>query len=316
MNKSDKYYLKKGKLELSMLEDEENEYVADSKREDETGDLFKNFRFEHTKRFGEVREKTQQKPEETLKMNKDIYNTLHTMGQFLTKIEPQISNVPVKKSMNSAKAQRLEQIVSSIKVQKIELPPVTTKENPLKSLYISKADQIKEINETVNIPSIDRTKIKMESTQRESKETFSDTRRIDTAELEELAIHLDYRRQEVEDRQMVEALSEEEVKLEEALKRERDIEAQIESAYKQARQMAVSNNEEIISIEECLKIKPEIEDHLNKLLDKSEGESILDQDNIDKILSSFFKSKGIEYTFSKELKKHIEKHITAIKNYK
>lgn len=315
MNKSDKYYLKKGKLELSMLEDEENEYAAESKRKDEMGDLFKNFGFEHTKRFGEVCKKTQQKPEETLKMNKDIYNTLHTMGQFLTKIEPKISNVPVKKSMNSAKAQKLEQIASSIKVQKIELPPVTTKENPLKSLHISKADQIKEINEAVNIPPIDRIQIKTESTQRESKETFSDTRRIDTAALEELAINLDYRRQEVEDEEMAEVLSEEQAKLEEASKRERDIEAQIEAAYKQASQMVVSSNEE--AMKEYLKIKPiEIEEHLNRLLHKSEGDSILDQESIDKILSSFFKSKEVEYTLSRGLKKHIEKHITAIKNYK
>lgn len=314
MNKFDKYYLKKGKLELSMLEDEENEDVGDSKRKDETGDLFKNYGFEHTKRFGKIREKMQQKPEETLKMNKDIYNTLHTMGKILTKIEPQISNVPIKKSMNLVKAQKLEQIASSIKVQKIELPPVTSKENALKSLYISKADQIKEINETVSIPLIDRNQIKMESIQRESREAFSDTRRIDAAELEELAINLDYRRQEVEDKQMIETLSEEQAKLEEVLKNEGDIEAQIESIYKEASQMAVLNNEEMM--EECLKIRPiEIEEPLNRLLNKSERNSLLEQENIDRILSSFFKPKEQEYAVSRELKEHIEKHITAIKNY-
>ena len=305
MNKFDKYYLKKGKLELSMLEDEENEDV---------GDLFKNSGFEYTKTFEEVCEKTQQKPEETLKMNKDIYNTLHTMGKILTKIEPQISNVPIKKSMNLAKAQKLEQIASSIKVQKIELPPVTSKENALKSLYISKADQIKEVNETVNIPLIDRNQIKVESIQRESREALSDTRRIDTAELEELAINLDYRRQEVEDKQMIETLNEEQAKLEKALKNERDIEAQIESIYKEASQIVVLNNEEMM--EECLRIRPiEIEEPLNKLLNKSERDSLVEQENIDRILSSFFKPKEEEYAVSRELKEHIEKHITAIKNY-
>lgn len=305
MNKFDKYYLKKGKLELSMLEDEENEDV---------GDLFKNDGLEHTKKFEEVCEKTQQKPEETLKMNKDIYNTLHTMGKILTKIEPQISNVPIKKSMNLAKAQKLEQIASSIKVQKIELPPITSKENALKSLYISKADQIKEVNEMVNIPLIDRNQIKVESIQRESREALSDTRRIDTAELEELAINLDYRRQEVEDKQMIETLNEEQAKLEKALKNERDIEAQIESIYKEASQIVVLNNEEMM--EECLRIRPiEIEEPLNKLLNKSERDSLVEQENIDRILSSFFKPKEEEYAVSRELKEHIEKHITAIKNY-
>lgn len=306
MNKFDKYYFKKGKLELSMLEDEEHEDV---------GDLFKNKGIEHTKRFAEVSEETQQKLEETLKMNKDIYNTLHTMGKFLTKIEPQISNVPSKKSMNLTKAQKLEEIASSIKVQKIELPPVTGKENALNALYISKADQIKGVRETVNIPSIDRNQMKMESIQRQLRETFSDTRKIDTTKLEELAITLDYRRQQVKDQQIIKPLSEEQEKVEEALKNERDIETQIESIYKEASQMAVLNNEEIMK--QCLKIKAiEIEEPLNRIFNRSERDSLVEQENIDKIVSSFFKPTEQEYTAARELKEHIERHITAIKNYK
>lgn len=324
MNKSDKYYLKKGKLELSMLDDEENDYAVESVGKNETKDLFNNLEFEHTKRLREIRKKTQQRPQQALKVSKDIYNTLHTMGQFLTKMEPQVPNTPAKKNMNAAKVQKLEQIASSIKVQEIEIPPVINREDRLNSLHISKADQIKEINEAVHIHSADRDQMEMEATQREVREVFSDTRRIDAAELQEMAINLDYRSQEVENEQMAEQLSEGQdgldeeakVKLDEALKRERDIEAQIESSYKQVSEMAISNNEAALSMEECLKIRPiDTDNYLNTLANELEERSALDQDNIDNILASFFQPKEPQYAFSRELKKHIERQIIAIKNY-
>lgn len=267
MNKSDKYYLKKGKLELSMLDEGADEYVVESVRNSEQKDLFKDFEFEHTKRFKEVHKKTQQKPQPTLKVNKDISYTLHTMGQFLTKKDSQIGSMPTKKSMNSVKVQKLEQIASSIKVQEIESPFAITKENHLDTLGISKADQIKEVNEPINIQSVQSRQGDVEPIQIEA---FSDTRRIDWNELQEMAVSLDYRSQEA-----------------------------------------------VLPMEECLKMRTmEVEENFNMLMHQSERESILDQNNIDNILASFFKPKEPQYAFSRELKKHIEKHIRAINDYK
>lgn len=267
MNKSDKYYLKKGKLELSMLDEGEDEYAVGPIRNSEQEDLFKEFEFEHTKRFREIHKKTQQKPQPTLEISKDISYTLHTMGQFLTKKDFQIASIPTKKSMKLVKVQKLEQNASSINVQEIELPLAITKENHLDTLGISKADQIKEVNEPINIQSVESRKGDGEPIQIEA---FSDTRRIDRNELQEMAASLDYRSQEA-----------------------------------------------VLPMEECLKMSTiEGEENFNMLMHRSENNSILDQNNIDNILASFFKPKAHPYTFSRELKKHIEKHIRAINDYK
>ena len=258
MNQSDKYYLKKGKLELSMLDEEEADYVAMPRRN--SGQ--KGIELEHRKGFSKVSRTEQQKPQQTLKVSKEIYNTLHTMGQFLTKIEPQASSMPAKKDC-------------------------------LDSLSISKADQIKEINEAVTMPLIKRKPI-------DRAKGLSDTRRIDVAELKKMAIGLEYRSQE----------------LNEASKKERDIEAQIEASYKEASQMMLSNNEVAVCMEEYLNMKPKgLDESLNKLDDLSDKDHMLNQNNIDNILDSFFGNKESQYIFSKELKDHIEKHIVAIKNY-
>ena len=216
MNKSDKYYLKEGRLELSMLDEEEY---------GEKG-LFNNLEFEHTRRLRDVCKKNQQKPQQALKVSNDIYNTLHTMGQFLTKMEPQPVSAPIKKSMNLAKSQKLEQIASSIRVQELELSTQISKQKHFNSLSISEVDQIKEINKAVNIGSVERNQVDIEFIQIEGQRPF--------------------------------------IKSDEVTKRE-------------------SNT--------------------------------LDQNHIDDILTSFFKIKETQYTCSKDLKRHIDKHIMEIKNY-
>lgn len=78
MNTSDKYYLKEGKLELSML-DEEDEECALTQEHKQT---FESLESEH------ITETKQSQPK--LKIDKDISNTLHIMGQFLTKTEQEV----------------------------------------------------------------------------------------------------------------------------------------------------------------------------------------------------------------------------------
>ncbi len=101
MNKSDEYYMKNGKLELSMLdENEEDEY---SKKE-----LFSEIEFPHSKRIRDRKEiKT--------KVSKEIYSTLQNMGQFLSKNE----------ETDKTKTQKLDQIGSSLKVEDLKIPSKT-----------------------------------------------------------------------------------------------------------------------------------------------------------------------------------------------
>ncbi len=128
MNKSDKYYLKQGKLELSMLEDEEDELeLRNSIQRPSKKDLFVDLEFPYSKRLKDNSLKTLRAKEPKLKVTKDISNTLHMMGQFLTKsdegeIDP-VKVVPPRRSINTAKAQKLEQIASTLKIQEVELPP-------------------------------------------------------------------------------------------------------------------------------------------------------------------------------------------------
>ena len=326
-----------------MLDEDDDQNVLEPTENSQKKDLFRNLEFEHTKRLREVREK----PQPILKVNKEIYNTLHTMGQFLTKMEmPQGANIPIKKSMPSAKTQKLEQIASSIKVQEIELPPITTQEERMSVLSISKADEIKEVNQPINLPTGDKEQVYIEQVG-----NLGDTKRIDTVKLEAMAIELEYSGQEVQREPMeqeIQVLQEEETinsdgevqdlfsvndegisepygqveveqiePLDEISRWDNDMEAQIVSSYKQISQGTVQDQDAVMSIEEGLRIRSTEEElYLNSLSSESEMRHTLDQNSIDNIVSSFFGSKQPQYAFSKELKKHIEKQITAIRNYK
>lgn len=326
-----------------MLDEDDNQDVLEPIESSQKKDLFRNLEFEHTKRLREVR----QKPQQTLKVSKDIYNTLHTMGQFLTKMDmPQGANIPIKKSMTSAKAQKLEQIASSIRVQEIELPPTVTQEERMSVLSISKADEIKEMNQPIKLPIVEKEKVLIEQV-----ENLGDTKKINLAKLEAMAIELEYSRPEVQQEQMEQQIQvsqqEERINLEDEVqdffsvndegipksyeeieleKEERldgisvwenDIEAQIEFSYKQVTQGILQDQDIVMSIEDGLRMKPtEGEGEPNSLSNESEMRRTLDQNSIDNIVSSFFESKQPQYAFSRELKKHIEKQITAIRNYK
>lgn len=101
MNKFDKYYLKEGKLELSILEEdiEENEYVVDE--------------------LSSINPQKGREPR--IKLTEDIYNTLHTMGKLLTKEDNGLEEMdealykqillPVKEQLAYQKVQKVQKNV-------------------------------------------------------------------------------------------------------------------------------------------------------------------------------------------------------------
>lgn len=108
MNGSDKYYFKQGKLELSMLDDEEELTSKEYTKEDDSGSSSKNSEAENN--LSNLRQ--------DLKIDQEIYQTLHAMGKFLTK--------------------------KDFKPRRVE--PTRQK--------ISKEDEIKEVSQTINLSSV------------------------------------------------------------------------------------------------------------------------------------------------------------------
>ena len=307
MNKSDKYYLKTGKLELSMLDDEEHMCVVDSVEKKESKDLVLSLDVDRSERVNKSGKASQQ----TLKINKDIYNTLHTMGQFLTNKEQHMPNKSVKKSIKIVKGQKLDKMASSLKVIDIPTSSVVGKEELFTSMPISEADQIKKINETVNMSHVE-TK-QLEPSVVEKEESLSDTIRIDTAQLEEMAINLEYRRSEVDKQCVKEKSAPAQENINKGLYGNQEVEAQIESAYKEANEFIMTYQEAAVTEENIDRI--DLEDCTYPLAHPLEQGNTLNQGYIDSILATFFKPVEPQNVFSRALKKHIENQITIIKNY-
>lgn len=94
MNKSDKYYLKCGRLELSMLEDEDD--VAEVVQNSNKNGLLNKLEYKQTKQDEKRREQQVAEIQTELKVSEDVYNTLHTMGKFLTGQEEMSATSEVK----------------------------------------------------------------------------------------------------------------------------------------------------------------------------------------------------------------------------
>ncbi len=326
MNKSDKYYLKQGKLELSMLDDEEDELeLRNSLHTTPKKDLFADLEFPHTKRMRENRSKQVRAKEAKLKVTQDIYNTLHTMGQFLTKADEgeveEVKVVPPKKVMNAAKAQKLEQIASTLKIQEIELPPraiikddtgeaVEDKENsPFKSIPIDK--QKEEITGIVS----NRTIIG-----EEDPEVIHTLQEKMTAEINELLA------EEKELEGYKETISE--VLIENVINIENQQTAEVVAEKGSAEEeVASTNQEERKPITVVSAIEKEVQqvyyggNHLeeNNLFvepKKEDPNKELKQQQIDEILKTFFGNVTPHYAYENELKKHIDKQIAVIRNCK
>ena len=113
MNKFDKYYLKQGKLELSIL--------------DEHDDINQNLDIDNIK-------ENHQRPRPRVKLTDDIYNTLQTMGKFLTK-------TPVEEKVQEEEVKTKEAI---FKPQVEKRPPVDNVSDARKSI------QARQLEEVVN----------------------------------------------------------------------------------------------------------------------------------------------------------------------
>lgn len=313
MNKADKYYLKQGKLELSMLDDEEDELEwGSTPHTTPKKDLFADLELPHTKRMKETRSKQVRTKEGKLKVTQDIYNTLHTMGQFLTKTEEPEEVEPKtllpKKVMNAAKVQKLEQIASTLKIQEIELPPrAQIKEN---------TEEVVGINEKTPFKSIP-----IEQHQEEitgivpGQSTIAKDEGIHTLQEEMIT--------------EIKALLDEEKELEryEEVKSQLVTES-IPSSVQKAVDIPINkeHKEEIISITEVSAIEKEVQEvyyggnylQEDKLLiepEKEDPHKELKQKQIDEILGTLFGDITSKYGYEKELKRHIDKQIAMIKNY-
>lgn len=110
MNKFDKYYLRQGKLELSMLDEDDDKKVEQREKvvlpheEDDSK---------------EVREPC-------IKLTEDIYNTLQTMGKFLTeKEEETVDQIKIEEVLGStmqASSKRYDYLVNGEVVKSVQAP--------------------------------------------------------------------------------------------------------------------------------------------------------------------------------------------------
>ena len=116
VNKSDRYYLKAGKLELSMLDDEDEAIkMVDARSEKEVVNGLE------TGCTKGLIEKQDDFAEPQLKVSKEVYNTLHAMGEFLTRRDESTSSIETKEE-NHSNCQ--EQDLSSLKALKADKTPI------------------------------------------------------------------------------------------------------------------------------------------------------------------------------------------------
>lgn len=334
MNKSDKYYLKSGKLELSMLDDEEDTVPvvqAESKKE-----LLDQLEFEHTKR---LRKKSLTQPK--LKVSREVYHTLHTMGQFLTGQDEKSTMAEPKKTIISAKEQRLQKIASSIQVQE-EIPPMPLKkplplhdeeilsaqsENVVKSHHQAQAEGLRDYM----------LQKQADSLKKDLKEEGQDLSLLQALKADDTPIYES--RQEVSQMDKTYDSRQEASLMHEAYENKHET-SHIDKVYERNQQ--VNQADKVYDIEqedttslETLdeeqvhdEIERETEDVLplemykplsrDNVLGKTDGERSLEQENIDLILESFFRGKQSRIVLDSEvraLKKHIQKQIEAIQSY-
>lgn len=272
MNKSDKYYLKAGKLELSMLDDDDDikQVMQDSSKKD----VLNNLEVEHTKR---LRHKQKVEAQPKLKISREVYNTLHTMGQFLTRQDETIS-----------KEHKLQQIASSIKIEDDFHVASSQKE--------SEGHQYQEQNQARALR--DYVLKKQSSTADNICNEAQDLNLLQALEPDETPIFIKSAMDEVEVTE-VNQVEIDRTKAEVASCKQDD---EIESSKQD-----IEN--EILPLE---MYKPLVKEDCCK---RGVDEEMLEQENIDSILESFFKNKesnASSNTYVKELKKHIDKQIKAI----
>ncbi len=129
MSKFDKYYMKQGKLELSMLDEEDEQIeLGEESKSHLKKELFPDFelRFPHTKRLKQNKLSSHLLGGSKFKIGKDLTETLQNMGQILNKGNSDDANLPnPNKGMNALKVQKLEEIAGTLKVEEVKLPKNT-----------------------------------------------------------------------------------------------------------------------------------------------------------------------------------------------
>ncbi len=134
MNKFDKYYLKQGKLELSLLDEEVNEDI-------EKATIY------HEEESKETREPR-------IKLTEDIYNTLQTMGKFLTK---KVDGEEDTYSQEGAEASDESENTHTkwhkvIKGESIHSTQAKQLEEAVRAMYVKAANEVEEISINVTKP--------------------------------------------------------------------------------------------------------------------------------------------------------------------
>lgn len=270
MNTSKEFYYKEGKLELSMLDEEDEEVVtrASKEQEDEQAD---NGRRENYITLSQT----------DLYVDKDIYDTLHTMGQFLTGQE-EVGTQKVKSDEN----QYDECISKKDQITAVE------KEILLTNTYYDLANESEQNKEEMPIDKVypdtnicsmksAEPSVIMEQDEENTSQQVQSKKVVETDRMDE-------EQQDISSDESSENIS---------------IEIQEENSCHKEKHL-----------EESKEYDFEMDDSsLPTVVDSSR---ILTQQNIDHILAARFKNKKTsQYLYVEELKRHIDKHIEAIMNY-
>lgn len=345
MNKSDKFYLKQGKLELSMLDDDDDDddsFSASKQKnldDDSHEQIDTELLFPHTKRRRDSRVSNSPK----VKVSSDIYNTLHVMGQLLTKNDDTTNSLPVKKPVNAAKVQMIEQLASNVKVQDMTLPPMPSKEERLLNVSITSADEIRETgvdislfsggekNEEIRAENRNWYKLEKEADLQdamydEKGEAVRETVQPIETSSEKEAIDHSYveafnrlNENVVLDHQLVNEISEQQLEQqqEHTLYEEKAQEA--DERYSAEMEKTIKESYDSVSTHH-IEGKKEIEAVADNRTNGNDVEEFQDskqcQKDVDRIVESFFDSRVPQYSFTRDLKRHIEKHIRALKEEK
>jgi len=270
MNTSKEFYYKEGKLELSML-DEEDEEVATGASEAQENEQADNGRSENYITLSQT----------DLYVNKDIYDTLHTMGQFLT-------------GQEEADTQR-----------------VKSDENQY-DVCISKNDQITAIEKEITLSNACDDLSREPEQNKEEVPIAKVNEDTDTCPMQSAEPNVTAEQVEENTSQQVQSTKVVETDLMDEAQQDISGDESNENIS-----IEIQNENSCLKenhVEESKEYGFEMDDSsLPTVVDSSR---ILTQQNIDYMLEARFKNKKTShYLYVDELKRHIDKHIEAIINY-
>lgn len=263
-----------------MLEDDEDDdYVEEpsSAMKRRRRELEEQLNLEHTKRRRSINDK-----QSKIKVSKEIYTTLHTMGQYLTNNEEKgLTALPIKKPVNSAKAQLIEQLASTVKVQEIELPPIQRREENLTSTtQVNQQEKNSEVikREIIGTPK-DNPIFKQKSRQEINSSRMQNGSMVQSANRKEEMPNRDYNA---------------------------EMEKKVQMSYQNTYNKRINNRP--IAPDRQTEFKQE-----QRAMPVEEfKEHKIKQQEIDHIVEGFFQGRVPQYAFNKDLKQHIDEQIRGI----